>query len=318
MLTSQDIIDLPKAQLHIHLFGGCPRPLWNSISTSNPVWHVRHTNDGLSQFDKFYGELRRTIVQNIPLDQLVKAMAEQAMGEGCRWVELSVDLSVMPDHEAFLRMVRDMSERVGLAMGVISLMRGDQLVQQLRRTIAKAQASSELGVVGIGMAGPELPNRLHALYNALQREKTNLLIVPHAGEVSGALDVEMALRLKPHRIAHGVQSVGNENLMHRISQLPVCLDLGLSANEHMGSVQSTHPLLSFIERGVKCSLNTDDPLLFDTDLVKEYLKAMRLGLSVTQVAQCARWSFIYSAAPTDIKEQALRDISAWEDNHNQD
>ena len=39
-----------------------------------------------------------------------------------------------------------------------------------------------------------------------------------------------------------------------------------------------HPLPRLVEAGVRCSVSTDDPVMFDTDLTREYEAAESLGL----------------------------------------
>ena len=47
-----------------------------------------------------------------------------------------------------------------------------------------------------------------------------------------------------------------------------------------GAVRSLeeHPLPRLVAAGVRCSVSTDDPAMFDTDLTREYEAAEALGL----------------------------------------
>jgi aminodeoxyfutalosine deaminase len=40
-----------------------------------------------------------------------------------------------------------------------------------------------------------------------------------------------------------------------------------------------HPLPQLVAAGVKCSISTDDPQMFDTDLTRDYEAATSLGVS---------------------------------------
>jgi aminodeoxyfutalosine deaminase len=53
------------------------------------------------------------------------------------------------------------------------------------------------------------------------------------------------------------------------------------SNLRTGAVASLdeHPLPQLIAAGVQCSISTDDPAMFDTDLTRDYEAAASLGLS---------------------------------------
>jgi aminodeoxyfutalosine deaminase len=58
------------------------------------------------------------------------------------------------------------------------------------------------------------------------------------------------------------------------------LDTAPLSNVQIGFVPSLeeHPIRKLVASGVRCSLSTDDPAMFDTDLTREYAAAAGLGL----------------------------------------
>jgi len=73
-----------------------------------------------------------------------------------------------------------------------------------------------------------------------------------------------------------------------------------------------HALPALLAHGVPCTINADDPLLFDSDLLTEYeLCRDQLGLTDGQLAQCARTSLLSSGAPRTRVREALDGIDAW-------
>lgn len=85
-------------------------------------------------------------------------------------------------------------------------------------------------------------------------------------------------------------------------------NVALSVVPDLGS----HPLGLLLDRGVACSINADDPLLFGVALLYEYTVCRTtLGLDDTALAGCARTSVTHSGAPPEIKARAARGIDDW-------
>ncbi len=139
------------------------------------------------------------------------------------------------------------------------------------------------GVVGIGLGGPEEghPPEPYAEAFALAREG-GLASVPHAGESVGADSVRGALEtLGADRIRHGVRAVEDPGLIAELAGRGTVLDICPISNLRLGVVRSLeeHPLPQLVAAGIRCSISTDDPAIFDTDLTRDYEAAAALGVS---------------------------------------
>ena len=138
------------------------------------------------------------------------------------------------------------------------------------------------GVVGIGLGGPEEghPPEPYAEAFALAREG-GLASVPHAGESVGAESVRGALeKLGADRIRHGIRAVEDPGLVVELAGRGTVLDVCPISNLRLGIVRSLeeHPLPQLVAAGVQCSISTDDPAIFDTDLTRDYEAARSLGV----------------------------------------
>ena len=139
------------------------------------------------------------------------------------------------------------------------------------------------GVVGIGLGGPEEghPPEPYAEAFALAREG-GLASVPHAGESAGAESVRGALEtLGADRIRHGVRAIEDSGLVAELAGRGTVLDVCPISNLRLGIVRSLeeHPLPQLVAAGIRCSISTDDPAIFDTDLTRDYEAAASLGVS---------------------------------------
>jgi len=142
------------------------------------------------------------------------------------------------------------------------------------------------GVVGLGLGGPEAdwPPGLYADAFAIAADG-GLGLVPHAGEAAGPESIREALEFGAHRIRHGIRAVEDSVLLQEIADRGVVLDVCPTSNLRTRVVPSLeeHPLPRLVAAGALCSISTDDPAMFGTDLAQEYVLAARLGVS-SQVA----------------------------------
>jgi aminodeoxyfutalosine deaminase len=137
-------------------------------------------------------------------------------------------------------------------------------------------------VVGIGLGGLEAqyPPEPYADAFALAKAE-GLGSVPHAGEVAGPASIRGALDvLNADRIRHGFRAIEEPALVDELAERGVVLDVTLVSNIRTGAVASLdeHPLPRLVEAGIRCSISTDDPAMFDTDLTREYAAAASLGV----------------------------------------
>jgi aminodeoxyfutalosine deaminase len=150
-------------------------------------------------------------------------------------------------------------------------------------TARHAVAYRDRGVVGIGLGGleAEYPPELYARAFALARDG-GLGSVPHAGEAAGPASVRGALAaLAADRIRHGIRAIEDPGLVGELAGRGIVLDVCPISNLRTGVVPSLaeHPLPRLVAAGVACSVSTDDPAMFGTDLSADYTAARHLGVS---------------------------------------
>ncbi len=130
------------------------------------------------------------------------------------------------------------------------------------------------GVVGFGLGGTEKdhpPEWFEDAY-AVARE-AGLHSVPHAGEVEGPESIWGAIRaLGAERIGHGDRSVEDPSLVDYLREHQIPLEVCPTSNLCLGiyPTYEEHPIRWLFEEGVYVTVNSDDPPMFNTDLVREY------------------------------------------------
>ncbi|HEX5467479.1 MAG TPA: adenosine deaminase [Gaiellaceae bacterium] len=148
--------------------------------------------------------------------------------------------------------------------------------------VRRAVAYRERGIVGIGLGGEEAhypPEAFAGVFELARAEGFGS--VPHAGEVMGPASIRGALdELEADRIRHGIRAVEDPDLIAELAEQRVVLDVTPISNLRTGVVKSLaeHPLPELVAAGIPCTVSTDDPEMFDTDLTREYDAALSLGL----------------------------------------
>jgi aminodeoxyfutalosine deaminase len=154
--------------------------------------------------------------------------------------------------------------------------------QEARATVDWSARFRERGVVGVGLGGLEAefpPEPYEGVF--AHARSLGLGSVPHAGEVAGAASVRGALEaLGADRVRHGIRAEEDPGLVRELVGRGTVLDVCPLSNLRTGAVASLeeHPLPRLVAAGVRCSISTDDPAMFDTDLSRDYEAATSFGL----------------------------------------
>lgn len=130
------------------------------------------------------------------------------------------------------------------------------------------------GVVGFDLAGSEenFPAKDHreAFYMILNH---NINATIHAGEAFGPSSIHQAIHYcGAHRIGHGTRLKEDKDLMHYVNDHRITMEVCLTSNWHTYSVRSLkqHPFRFYYDQGIRVTLNTDNRLMSDTTLTKEF------------------------------------------------
>jgi aminodeoxyfutalosine deaminase len=155
----------------------------------------------------------------------------------------------------------------------------------------KAVAYSDRGVVGLGIGGAEgtCPPEKYAKAFAIARDG-GIGSVPHAGEGAGPDSVRAALdSLGADRIRHGIRAVEDPSLVSELADRGIVLDVCPTSNLRTKVVANLadHPLPSLLRAGAGCSVSTDDPAMFGTDLSQEYSLLPGMGVDPRQIYRAA-------------------------------
>jgi adenosine deaminase len=134
-------------------------------------------------------------------------------------------------------------------------------------------------VTGFGMGGDENWGQASDFTRAYDIARdAGLGLTVHAGEVCGAGSVNDCLdALKPSRIGHGVRAIEDKNVVARLADEGVTLEICPGSNIALGVYDGyAHcPIMRLRDAGVKVTIGSDDPPYFHTDIANEYAQVQR-------------------------------------------
>ena len=166
------------------------------------------------------------------------------------------------------------------------------------------------GVAGFDLAGPERGWPLGAHTAAIQLAKqAGLGITLHAGEETGPDAVTEALDLGADRIGHGVAAARDRDVMARLRDSNIMLEVCLTSNLQTGvsSSLSTHPLHTLAAAGVAMSIQVDNRTVSDVSATSELgLAVGQLGWTDREVALMTRASLASAFADEAVKQTISR------------
>ena len=136
------------------------------------------------------------------------------------------------------------------------------------------------GVVGFDLAGAEenFPAKEHREAFYLIRNN-NINATIHAGEAFGPSSIHQAIhQCGANRIGHGTRLKEDKDLMSYVNDHRITLEICLTSNWQTKSVRSLkyHPMNTYYQQGIRVTLNTDNRLISDTTLTKEFMLANTL------------------------------------------
>jgi adenosine deaminase len=335
-VPGRDLRTLPKAHLHLHFTGSMRHETLLELAERDGIalpdslvseWPPRLSaadEKGWFRFQRLYDVARSVLRTEGDVRRLVLEAAEDDVRDGGRWLEIQVDPSgygarfggITAFTDLVLDAVRDASARTGLGIGVVIAANRTRHPLDARILARLAAQYVDRGVVGFGLSNDERRGRTSEFAGAFRiAERAGLTLVPHGGELRGPDHVRTCLdELHADRLGHGVRSAEDPDLLSRIVDAGVALEVCPVSNVALGvySDLTSVPLPTLLEAGATVALGADDPLLFGSRLAGQYA-TMRAAhdLDDATLAELARMSLRASRAPDDLRASALDGIDAW-------
>jgi aminodeoxyfutalosine deaminase len=300
------IEEMPKVELHVHLEGAVlPETLLN-LAKKHDVDLPAKDLDGIRDFYSFrdfdhfvdvYMKINDCLVTPEDVGLITEELGNEAARQNVRYLEVTISPGTLVlihgmSFDEILREINAGAERVRKNHGVrmqwvLDVIR--DMPPHIREQGARfAVEAMDRGIVALGLGGTEAkypPEQFTDLFG-LARD-AGLPSVPHAGETAGPESIWNAIKLLDAvRIGHGVRAIEDPTLMSYLAENQIPLEVSPTSNICIGVFESwdAHPIRTLHDAGIRVSVNSDDPPMFNTTLTQEYRELVnRFGFPVSEL-----------------------------------
>jgi aminodeoxyfutalosine deaminase len=298
------VLEMPKAELHLHLEGSVEPETLHELDPSTPLDTLReiYRYPDFEGFLKAFGEVGKRLRTPEDYGLATRRLLECLAAQHVCYAEIILAAGVVlwkeqefaPVFDAVSQAARGAPVEVRWILDAVRQFGPEQAM-----TVARLAAERlDRGVVAFGIGGSEERGPAEWFTDVFAFAKSaGLRLTAHAGESTGPESVWAALDLGAERIGHGIAAVRDPDLMRRLRERDIPLEISITSNLVTGVVKriEDHPLRRLYDARVPIVLNTDDPAMFGCTLVDEYrLAARQFGFSDAELRGIAENGFRYA------------------------
>lgn len=301
MELKEYIEKVPKAELHLHIEGSLQPEMLFSLAKRNAVnlsykdiesVKTAYKFKNLQDFLDIYYAGAGVLLKEQDFYDLTMAYLKDAHEQNIIHTEIFFDPQTHTDRgipfsvvvNGINRAIVDAREKWGInCMLILSFLR-HLTEDEAFKVWNEAQEYKHL-FVGVGLDSSELgnpPQKFEKIF--AQAKSEGMKLVAHAGEEGPSDYVKEAIEvLKIDRIDHGNKSLDDEILVKEIIEKGLALTVCPLSNVMLRNVESIeqHPIITMLEKGIKATVNSDDPAYFGGNLTENFL-ALADGLQLTK------------------------------------
>lgn len=296
---------MPKVELHVHLLGAIDAETIYQIAQRNRVqlpvdsveeWKSFYQFRDFAHFIETFSLVRQCVQTPEDIALVVEQFLKQQAAHNIRYSEVHVGASLASDRFSDDELLAALA--AGAAAGeakygcrvkfIAAIVR--HLPHLQTQTLECALKGQDLGiVVALGLAGMETGYPPAAFAETFaEARRQGLRVVAHAGEVEGAESIWGALsQLQAERIGHGIRCLEDATLIEELRCQQIPIEVSPHSNYCLSVVpsQQDHPIRQMMDAGLCCTLNSDDPAMFNTSLTQEYQTLAAQGFSGEELWQ---------------------------------
>jgi aminodeoxyfutalosine deaminase len=170
-------------------------------------------------------------------------------------------------------------------------------------------------IVGIGIGGDEARGSADLFRESYgEAKEAGLRLTAHAGETMGPESIWAAINIGAERVGHALSAQHDAELLEVLGEKQIPLELNVTSNIRTGCCRAfdEHPVKMYFESGLMVTINSDDPPMFGSNLLEEYVLVQeRFEFSLEQMRELAANAVEASFLPPERKLELLRRVEQY-------
>jgi adenosine deaminase len=342
------LLALPKCEHHIHIEGALTPHLLFKLAARNNIdltsahdeayaneekLQARYGSfDSLSEFIRYFTFGSSVLITADDFEELAYSYFARAHTQNVKHAEVFFDPQAHTSRgvtydtvvQGLSRAKQRAEQNFDMSVEHIPCIlrhHGLQSATAMYEEVMQAGHFADGTVSGLGMAGDELvhpPEYFETVYDAART--AGIRCTAHVGQAGPAAFVSAALEhLKTDRVDHAWIAKTDSQLMQRLAETRILVTLCPISNVTLGFIESIAdaPIRDFLDRGVRFSINSDDPAYFGKYIQENYCAVQEtFELSVVDWNQIAlnavEGSWCSDARKQVLSEQVAAVISRWQ------
>jgi len=318
---------LPKAELHLHIEGSFEPELMFKIAERNHIQlkfdSVESLRDAynftqLQDFLDIYYAGTSVLIHEQDFYDLTWAYLEQAKANNIVHAEIMFDpqahtargVSFETVIKGISRALTDGREKLGISSSLIMSFLRHLSEEEAFITLEESLPFREM-ITTVGLDSSERGNPPEKFMRVFAKAREyGFLTVAHAGEEGPSENIRGALDfLYVSRIDHGNSAMLDNELIEKLVELQIPLTVCPLSNIRLKVVKdlSGHPLKAMLDKGIRVTVNSDDPAYFGGYLNDNFIAiAEALSLSKEEIVQLVRNSFLASFLPENSRIKYIK------------
>ncbi len=327
---------MPKVELHVHLEGAITPKTFFQLANKNQVklpcenlgdWEKYFQFKDFQHFIDVYGLAVSTIKKAEDFSTLIEQFFQYQESNNIIYSEVFLSASFIIQNFRNQEILEAIE--FGIKQGESKHKNRIKLIPDISRHLPETQEQVlefaiegyKRGVFfGLGLGGMEVNYPPKLFRETFKEAKRNgLKVVAHAGEAAGSESIWGAIEeLAVERIGHGIRSLEDDRLIKYLRESQIPIEVSPTSNYRLGIVtkDENHPIREMIESGLLCTINTDDPEMFSTNLSKEYKMLSLQGFSLEKLYQLNKNAIESSFLEVDEKMKLHQVLDKYRNNKN--